>query len=83
MMKEGQDIARAEENTAALQTQLDELQAQASFDADLIRGSGDPLSEPLETVEVKPRKTDISVRMLGLGWVPWLRDDRGGTSRAL
>jgi hypothetical protein len=83
MMKEGQDIARAEENVAALQKQLDELEAQATFDVDMIRGSADPLKETLETIEVKPRKSDISVRVLGLGWVPWLRDDRGGTSRAL
>ena len=69
MMKEGQDIARAEENVAALQTQLDELEAQSAFDVDMIRGSADPLKEPLETVEVKPRKSDISVRVLGLGWV--------------
>jgi hypothetical protein len=69
-MKEQQDIARAEENVAALQRQLEELQAQAAFDADLIRGSTDPLREPLETVAVKPRRSDVAVRLLGLGWVP-------------
>jgi hypothetical protein len=70
MMKEGQDIARAEENVAALRKQLEELEAQATFDVDMIRGSADPLQETLETVEVKPRKSDISVRVFGLGWVP-------------
>ncbi len=70
MMKEGQDIARAEENVAALRKQLEELEAQATFDVDMIRGSADPLKEMLETVEVKPRKSDISVRVFGLGWVP-------------
>ena len=82
IMKEGQDVARAKENVAALQQQLEELEAQAGYDADLLKSSADPLSEQLETLEVKPRKTDISVRVLGLGWVPWWRDAKGGTTRA-
>ena len=82
MMKEGQDVRLARENVQELQKQLDELQAQADFDTSLVRGASDALMEPLETVDVKPRKTDISVRVLGLGWIPWWRDARGGTSRA-
>jgi hypothetical protein len=82
IFKEGQDVQRAEENVQELQKQLEELEAQANYDADLMRGSADPLTEQFETVEVKPRKTDISVRVLGLGWVPWWRDDKGGTTRA-
>jgi hypothetical protein len=81
-MKEGQDIARAEENVAALRKQLEELEAQATFDVDMIRGSADPLKETLENVEVKPRKSDISVRVFGLGWVPEVRDDQGGVNRS-
>ncbi|MCX7031906.1 MAG: ATP-binding protein, partial [Spirochaetes bacterium] len=82
IFKEGQDVQRAEENVQELQKQLEELEAQANFDTDLMRGAGDPLAEQLETIELKPRKTDISVRVLGLGWVPWWRDDKGGTTRA-
>ncbi len=82
IMKEGQDVQRARENVQALQKQLEELEAQAGYDADLLRSSTDPLTEPLETLEVKPRKTDVSVRVLGLGWVPWWRDDKGGTTKA-
>jgi hypothetical protein len=82
IFKEGQDVQRAQENVQVLQKQLEELEAQATYDADLLRGSADPLTEQLETVEVKPRKTDISVRVLGLGWVPWWRDDKGGTTKA-
>jgi hypothetical protein len=82
IMKEGQDVQRARENVAALRQQLEELEAQATFDADLLLKAADPLSEQLETLEVKPRKTDISVRVLGLGWVPWWRDGTGGTTKA-
>ncbi len=70
MMKEGQDVRRAEENEEVLQKQLEELQAQMDFDMELLKGTTDPLTEELETVEIRPRKTDISVRVLGLCWVP-------------
>jgi len=36
------------------------------------------LVEELETMEVRPKKTDISIRVLALGWVPFRRDERGG-----
>jgi hypothetical protein len=83
VFQQGQDVQRAMENVAALQQQLEELEAQAAYDTDLLRASADPLTEQLETLEVKPRKTDISVRVLGLGWVPSWRDAKGGTSRAI
>ena len=82
ILKEGQDVARARENVQVLQKQLEELEAQATYDADLLLKAADPLTEQLETLNAKPRKTDISVRVLGLGWVPWWRDAKGGTSRA-
>jgi len=46
------------------------------FDMEMLRGAGDPLTEALETVEVKPRKTDISVRSSLDG--PWWRDGKAG-----
>ena len=82
IVKEGQDVQRARENVAALRQQLEELEAQATFDADLLLKAADPLAEQLETLEERPRKTDISVRVFGLGWVPWWRDGTGGTAKA-
>jgi hypothetical protein len=83
MIKEGQDVQQALENRMALEKQLEELEAQLSFETEMISGAADPLTEELETVEVRPRKTDISVRALGLGWIPSWRDERGGTTPAL
>jgi hypothetical protein len=82
ILKEGQDVQRAEENVQALQQQLAELQAQVEQETAALKASVDPLSEELEALEIRPRKTDISVRVLSLGWVPYWRDERGGMAAA-
>jgi hypothetical protein len=82
ILKEGQDVGRAQENVQALQQQLAELEAQASRESEALRTAVDPLSEELQALEVKPKKTDISVRVLSLGWAPYWRDERGGVATA-
>jgi hypothetical protein len=42
----------------------------------------DPLTERLETVVVKPKKTNISVRLVALVWVPQWRNPQGKTTPA-
>jgi hypothetical protein len=83
VLKEGQDVGRAEENVQALQQQLAELEAQVAQETEALRGAVDPLSEELESLEIRPKKTDISVRALGLGWIPYRRDERGGYQPAI
>jgi hypothetical protein len=82
ILKEGQDVQRAEENVQALERQLAELQGQVDQETEALRAAVDPLTEELETLEVRPRKTDISVRVFGLGWAPYWRDQRGGMAAA-
>jgi hypothetical protein len=79
VLKEGQDVGRAQENVQALQQQLQELEAQAAQESQALKDAVDPLAEELESLEVRPKKTDISVRVLALGWAPYWRDERGGT----
>jgi hypothetical protein len=79
-LKEGQDVERAEENVQALEQQLAEIEAQVARETEGLKTAVDPLAEELETLEIRPKKTDISVRVLGLGWVPYWRDDRGGVT---
>ena len=78
ILKEGQDVQRAEENVQALEQQLAQLEAQVAGETEALKSAVDPLTEELETLEIKPRKTDISVRVLSLGWAPYRRDERGG-----
>ena len=75
--KESQDVGRAEETVGALQQQLADLQAQFDEESNQITAACDPQTEPRETVTLKPKKTNITVRSLVLAWTPaW----RSGTS---
>jgi len=82
ILKEGQDVQRAEENVQALEQQLAELQGQVEQETEALKATVDPLAEELEALEIRPRKTDISVRVFSLGWVPYWRDERGGMAAA-
>jgi len=67
--KQTTDVARAGENVAALQEQIAQLEAQFKAEVDAM-GGGDPAGDPLDTVAVKPKRLDVSVRAVGLAWVP-------------
>ena len=81
-MKEARDVARAEDNLQALEQQLAELQSELEREIDAAKLSIDPLTENLEKVEVKPKKTDISVSLVALTWAPYWQDDRGNVQIA-
>jgi hypothetical protein len=70
-MEERGDVSRAEENLEALKTQLTELNAQMEAEIDRLEERFDPESEELETIGLKPRKTDVEVRLLRLAWAPY------------
>lgn len=81
-MQEAKDVARAEENVAALQSQLAELQARFEAEVAAAGAKMDPASEPLESVTVKPRKSDIAVRAVVLAWAPYVVDAAGRRAAA-
>ncbi len=69
--KESQDIARAGETVEAVQGQIDALQAQFDEEVQHLTRLIDPSAEPLETVTLKPKKTNVSVRSVVLAWTPY------------
>jgi len=81
-LKESQDVARAGENVEALSKQLADLQALLDQETEEIKAGADPLAEALETCEVRPKKTDISVSLVSLVWFPYMRDSKGGIAPA-
>ncbi|MEO8430229.1 MAG: ATP-binding protein [Acidobacteriota bacterium] len=81
-MKQAGDVGRAKANVAAFQQQIAELESQLKDELDQTAAASDPLTEKLETVAVRPRKSDVSVRLVGLAWVPWRRDRSGGETPA-
>ncbi len=82
ILRETQDAARARENQEVLAAELQELQAEMEKELAALQAAADPLTEELEQLTVAPKKTDISVRVLALGWLPWRKDDRGGLAAA-
>jgi hypothetical protein len=81
-MKEAQDVKRAEENVQEYQQQLSELQDQLANEIEQVKTSIDPMTENLESYELRPKKTDISVSLVALTWVPFWQDDKGGMQPA-
>jgi len=75
--KEKQDIGRAKENIAALQQKLVDMEKEFEDVMEEIREKMDPESLELEDELIRPRKSDIGIRMLSLGWVPWQVDADG------
>ncbi|NGZ09560.1 MAG: ATP-binding protein [Nitrospira sp. LK70] len=82
VMKESQDVGVAEENVAALQKQLGDLEAQFKAESDILTAATDPLNEKLETVSIKPTKANIAVKLVTLAWTPHWRDAKGVLSSA-
>jgi hypothetical protein len=64
--REQGDVGRAHDTVAAVQAQLDELEAR--FQQESTAEAPDPAALVLEPTALLPRKTDIAVRLVALGW---------------
>jgi hypothetical protein len=42
----------------------------------------DPLNEKLETISIKPTKSNIAVKLVALAWTPQWRDAKGTVTPA-
>jgi len=82
VMKESQDVGVAEENVAALQQQLMDLEAQFKSESEALAAASDPLNEKLETISIKPTKANIAVKLVTLAWTPHWRDASGSLTSA-
>ena len=76
-MKEKQDVERAGDTVEALQARLADLEAAFKAELDGLETDASAQTEVLETVSVTPRKTNIEVQLLALGWTPHWRDAQG------
>lgn len=81
-MKESQDIARAGETAEVLQQQLADLEGQLQAETAALEVSTDPSTEKMETIALKPKKTNISITLLTLAWAPFWRDSGGAKTPA-
>jgi uncharacterized protein DUF87 len=80
--KESQDIDRAEDNVEALKQQLADLEAEFTQEAEALGSQLQAQAETLETVTIRPKKSNITVELLGLGWVPYWQNLQGQRTAA-
>lgn len=71
------DISRAQETVAAVQKQLDELEAELEGEVNELSSALDPLNEPLEKIVIRAKKTNINVRLVALLWLPYREQAHG------
>lgn len=69
--KESQDVNRAGETVESLKQQLADLQAEFDTESKEIAARMDAQAEELETVALKPKKTNITVSAPTLAWTPF------------
>lgn len=81
-MKEAEDVGRAQETVAAVNDQIAELDAQFKSDTAALEQTTDVQSEPLETVTLKPTKTNIAIKHFSLAWTPYWHDAQGQATPA-
>ncbi len=67
-MKESGDIADAQQEVKALDQQLLELEDDLKLEAGTLEASGDPATETFERIAIKPKRTNVAVKLVGLVW---------------
>lgn len=72
--KESKDVGRAEENADAIRRQLEELQQEFESEVQAMTAQLAASSDDIQSLVIKPKKTNISVRAVVLVWTPHLGD---------
>jgi hypothetical protein len=80
-MKQAGDVGRAQESVGAIDQKIQDLDAELQSELDAAEASADPATEKLETLTLRPKKTDITVRRVALVWLPY-RGEAPSTPRA-
>jgi hypothetical protein len=81
-MKESQDVARAEETVEVLEQQLRDLNAEFEAETRRLESKIDPLTETLDRVILRPKRTGVSVSLVALSWAPFRKNPDGNLSKA-
>jgi hypothetical protein len=71
------DVARANETAESIRQEIAGLEAQLQSEIDAAASAADPVTEKLEPISLRPKKTDVSVRLTGLVWLPHWKDESG------
>jgi len=66
----------------AVNQQIADLDAQLKSETEAIQQAGDPQTEVLEKVSLKPTKANIEIKLVTLAWAPYWQDAQGQTTPA-
>ncbi len=80
--KEAGDIDRAEEDLQQLQQRLKDLETEFQEEVTAYSEKSDVMKEELEAVTIRPKKTNISVKLVSLVWTPFWRFENGRLENA-
>lgn len=72
--KQSGDVRRAEQTVEKVRDELLELERQFDVDVDAFDDAYDAQTEELATVTVRAQSTNIHVRFVRLGWIPYIED---------
>jgi len=82
IMQQKEDVDRAKETVTAHQQRLAEIEAEFKAETDQLAAKGDPATEQLDKISIRPAKKDIQVRFVGLAWLPYRQAQDGTTTPA-
>jgi hypothetical protein len=78
--KESSDVSRAKETVESLRQQSADLEADFNAESTRLTARIDPLTEPLETVTLRPKKANITVKLVALAWTPYWLESSGAAT---
>lgn len=81
-MQQGDDVTRAQENVQAMQQQLADLEADLKAEVDALAAKNDPATEDMDSLVLKPKKSDIAVQLFSLVWTPYWQSASGALTPA-
>ena len=79
---ESKDVARAGDTVTSIEKQIADLQIGFNIEVAAIEEKIDPGTETLESISIKPDKSDILVQLVSLAWVPYWLDAQGSMTPA-
>ena len=81
-VKETGDVSRAQDTVESLREQHADLEAEFTAESTQLAARIDPLTETLETVTLRPKKTNITAKLVALAWTPFWAEAGGKTTPA-